>query len=173
MGPGRQLMRKGTSSDIQITPHVYVDAVRKLMDGIGLDPCSCDDQNRQVQAEHYYDALMDGLQWQWTAASVFLRPRKHIGKWVAKLVEHYEAGDVAQAVLLVPPHVGRGWWKPLWDYPICFTDHRIKFLDGDLKPIPKPQFSNAFVYFPLRGQGFASFSKFDRVFSPFGEIRQL
>lgn len=152
------------------TPEIYLDAAARVLKGIELDPASCASANERVKAERFFTAADDGLNQSWKARSIWLNPPygKRDGKsqqavWSKKLVDEYEAGGVfGSAILLVNASTSERWFKPLWNYPICFTDKRIKFIGVDAKSMPTK--GNAFVYLGTDWKGFADeFNNFGTV----------
>jgi ParB family chromosome partitioning protein len=134
------------------TPAKYIEAVRIVLDGIELDPASCAVANETVKAERYFTETTDGLSMSWIARSVFVNPpygfrvgKSNQGLWSQKLIAEFEAGNVKSAILLVNASTSERWFKPLFRYPICFTDHRIRF--DNAEPKKQPTKDNAFVYF--------------------------
>lgn len=132
------------------TPKRYVKAARDVLGGIDLDPASSDTANQVVQATRYYTAETKGLDWDWHGR-VFLNPPygrsapNGNAKFVPKLVEEYEAGRVTAAILLTSAHAtDTEWFQLLWDYRLCFTDHRLPYWNesggGD------PTFGSVFTY---------------------------
>jgi hypothetical protein len=98
----------------------------------------------------------DGLLRPWVARSVFLNPpygtrdgKSNQALWSAKVIAAYSnaaflddvspgpakeraltpavVGAIRSAILLVNASTSELWFKPLWRFPICFTDHRIRF----------------------------------------------
>lgn len=153
------------------TPQKYVNAVRRVMGGIDLDPASCHIANRVVQAETYWtvEESKSGLAADW-AGNVFLNPpygregkivdgvmdytkgRGNQATWTRYAIEQYEKGNVEQMILLVSAATSEVWFRPLWEYPICFTDHRIAFYGPDMEPVKGNTKGSAFVYFPPKGK---------------------
>jgi phage N-6-adenine-methyltransferase len=135
------------------TPARYIEAARAVMGGIDLDPATCPAAQKTVQAARHYTAADNGLAQPW-AGRVFLNPpygrgeggRSNQAIWSAKLVEEWRAGRVVEAVLLVTAATSEKWFKPLWNYPICLTDHRIAFIGPDGQPIRGNTKGSAFVY---------------------------
>src|SRR5215471_8840751 len=118
------------------TPPLYVEAARAVLGGIDLDPASSDRANETVRAHTWFTLQENGLAQQWQGR-VFLNPpygwqdgESSAGIWAAKLLAEYDAGRVSAAVLLVNAVPGNSWFAPLWRFPICFTDHRISFIDA-------------------------------------------
>jgi ParB family chromosome partitioning protein len=151
------------------TPAKYVEAVRAALVSIELDPASCAEANKTVQAQRYFTAEQDGICLEWNANTVFLNPPygRRNGKsnqdlWIGKLLREFNNGRTREAILLVNACPYLSWFKPLWDYPICFTDHKIRF-DSE-SGANSPTKGNAFVYFGSDQQSF-----FDH-FEQFGKV---
>lgn len=158
------------------TPARYVEAARVVLGGgIDLDPASCAKAQRVVKANRYFTKRKNGLSLCWSAESVFVNPPygRQFGQrgpfnsllWTSFLLRELGHGCIKNnnAILLVNASTSEKWFHPLWDYPICFTDHRIEFLtpsgesDGPTK-------GSAFVYF-----GYSTNLFYD-MFSEFGVI---
>lgn len=158
-----------SASNEWYTPSEYIEAAREVMGAIDLDPASNALANETVQAARYFTQEDDGLAQEW-AGRVWLNPpygvtdgKSNAGIWADRLIAEYRAGKVREAVLLVNANTERGWFTPLWDFPICFTNHRIQFYTVDgvgAQPID----GNALVYFGENVAGFVD------VFSRFGEV---
>lgn len=147
------------------TPAEYVEAARKVMGGIDLDPASNQEANADVvKARKYYTEETDGLSQAWGGRVWLNPPYADIGpQFVAKLIEAYNAGHVAEAVLLVNPRTDTAWFQPLFDFTLCFTNGRIKFWKAD-GSAESPTTGSVFVYLgPNR-------DRFAEVFSQFGAI---
>jgi hypothetical protein len=130
--------------------------------GIELDPASCDLANKVVQAKRFYTIDDDGLTRPWNAATVFLNPpygklkgKSQAGVWLQKLISEYKSGNVREAILLVNASTSESWFQSLYDYPICFTNHRIPFWSQDGKG-KAPTKGNVFTYFGKNVDRFAS-----------------
>ena len=150
------------------TPTIYVNAARNVMGGIDLDPASCKSANRRIKAETFYTKKDNGFIRPWFGR-VWLNPPygkedgvSRQGLWTGKLRDQFKHGRVSQGLVLINAVPDRDWFKPLWDYPICFTDHRIKFIGAG----NQPPHGNAFVYMgPLD-----RFGLFTAEFDIFGEV---
>jgi len=142
-----------------------------------LDPASSSQANEHsIQAAYHYDGWpADGLifgwdsgiaemhghtsQWAMTTErwTVFLNPPYgrlfgdtgpfNVLLWTNKMVKDYRNGKFDEGILLVNAFTGAQWFQKLWQFPICFTDHRIKFVNpGTMTPDNQPGYYNAFVY---------------------------
>jgi DNA N-6-adenine-methyltransferase (Dam) len=139
------------------TPSVYIEAARRVMGGIDLDPASCELANRTVKAAQFFNVEENGLVREWFG-KVFLNPpyrRDGIqGKFVDKLVCEYKAGRCTEAIILVGNRTECDWFAPLWEYPMCFTNHRIRFV-SPVGEKDSPVNANVFAYL---GRSMMSFS---------------
>lgn len=152
------------------TPSIYIEAVRELMGEIDIDPASNAYVNEKiVKATTYYNIEANGLSKKWNGR-VWINPpygyasgSNNQGTWSHYLIRQFEDGITKEAVLLVNANTEAKWFQPLYDYLICFTNHRIRFynIDGISS---QPTQGNAFVYFGHQRQ------RFIQVFKQFGTI---
>lgn len=143
---------QSSESNEWYTPAEYIEAARLVMGGIDLDPASNPIANKIVKAERYYTINDDGFAQDWRGR-IWLNPpygrdggESNQEKWSARLIEEYRAGNISSAILLVNAVTDRRWFNPLWDFPICFTDHRIRFYSPDTEA-GQPTHGNVLVYF--------------------------
>jgi hypothetical protein len=140
---------KSSESVEWYTPEKYIEAAREVMGGIDLDPASNDMANEIVKAPTFFtkDDDPDGLSQSWFG-NVWLNPPygKGSGLFTTKLIEEYKSGRVKSAILLLNAYgFDSGWFQPLWQYPICFTDHRVQFYSPQ-KESGGPANANIFIY---------------------------
>lgn len=149
------------------TPPEYIVAARQVLGVIDLDPASSDIANRCVRATHYYTAESDGLAYSWTGR-VWMNPpyaAELIGKFADKLIQHFAAGEVTKAIVLVNNATETNWFQGLLGQSsaVCFPRQRVRFLD----PAGNPGA-------PLQGQAVLylgdSASDFAREFAVFGKV---
>ncbi len=184
-----------SSSPEWYTPNdPYLIAVRNCLGGIELDPASCEVANRVVLAERIFTIKDNGLSQEWKSPRLFLnspygyegapdkrrngewnprlgRPNQRI--WSQKLIAEYRAGNVMQAIMLCNAQTGEQWFQPLWQYPICFVNHRIPFYTIDEQGrmvVSKngksgPTHASCFVYFG------AWHHRFEQAFKDIGAFR--
>ena len=151
-----------SSTNEWYSPRRYVEAVREVFGRkIKLDPASCEEANAVVGAERFYNIQNDGLVQSWQANTLFLNPpygringMSQAGVWVRRLISEYKSGNVREAILLVNSSTSEGWFQPLFQYPICFTNHRIRF-NGPKGKGKAPTKGNVFVYFGHNPDRFA------------------
>lgn len=140
------------------TPARYIEAARAVMGGIDLDPASCEQANQIIQAGHYFTEDDNGLIRDWTTdgqpARVWLNPPygRINGKsgqelFSKKMIAEYRAGHITAGIMLVNAATDCKWFSPLWSFPICFTDHRIKFISPTNGKAKQPTHGSAFIYF--------------------------
>lgn len=126
------------------TPEKYIEAARRVLGVIELDPASCELANHVVRARNFFDD--DGLELSWYG-SVWLNPPYPPKKWVKKLIDEFENREmVDEAILLTNNATEAQWFKPLRKYPKVFTDHRIHFWN-DSGVQHNPTHGNCFTYF--------------------------
>lgn len=130
------------------TPMKYLEAARQVMGGIDIDPASSTLANETVKATRYFTAEDDGLLQDWHGR-VWLNPPYGgiAASFVASLLGQYQKGIVTEAILLVNSNsTETKWFAPLWDFLLCFTDHRINFTSpSKTKPVGSTH-GSVFVY---------------------------
>jgi DNA N-6-adenine-methyltransferase (Dam) len=161
------------------TPSVYIEAARLVMNGIGLDPASCELANKTVKAERFYTEKQNGLERDWTCKSMWLNPPFGTVKtpydgsawqgtsvarlFIRKLLEDFKEGKIEQAILLAKADPKQNWFHLLWEYLICFACDNVYFTRPD-GPAQRNQFGVCFVYL---GENTDLFTE---VFEQFGTV---
>jgi hypothetical protein len=153
------------------TPIKYIEAARELMGGIDVDPASCAQANETVQATTYYDIETNGLNKPWIGR-VWLNPpygreggESNQEVWSVRLIEQHQSENTSEAILLVNAAVDTKWFQRLFDYPICFPNHRINFTTPETTTSGSTH-GSALIYFGNRTQEFV------RIFNRFGVVVQ-
>lgn len=155
-------------SDRWFTPPRYIEAARSTLGVIDLDPASEPAANAAVKANRFFSRAEDGLSRSWHGSTVFCNPPygrapgipSVAGAFAAKMIFEFSRGHFGAGILLVNASTSEDWFQPLFDFPICFTDHRIHFVGNGKSPTK----GNAFV---LMGGRIPLFKQF---FSPFGNV---
>lgn len=151
------------------TPARYVEAVRELFGGrIDLDPASCPEANRTVQAEDIYTAEVDGLRHRWYGNVYLNPPWGRTGRvkkaFVRKALQAYAEGEINSAVLALNSNAATSaWFAPLFANPICFPNHRVTHF-GPGGAGGNPNSGTVFVYLGPEPERFAA------IFSQFGSV---
>jgi len=161
---------KSTTGNVWYTPEIYVNAAREVMGSIDLDPATDEEGNKIIKAINIIteDDDPDGLNQDWYG-NIWLNPPygQGSGLFTSKLIKEYYDKRVKQAVLLLNAYgFDSLWFQPLWQFPICFTDHRIKFTNPN-RESGGPANANIFIYLGDNRE------KFKDVFSEFGHVIKL
>lgn len=180
------------------TPAYIVEAVRRTLLAIDLDPASCAAGQSVVQAKRFFTAQDNGLARMDWAGRVFLNPpggvaeipelgtRSNQALWYMKLCAHYMARQVSAAIFLCysievlataqRPCRDAGLLTPL-QFPICIPEKRIAFdepgPDGARVPTNQPKYGNAIVFMPSLSSGeelAAQIGRFREAFADIGDV---
>lgn len=161
--PSKLAVHFSSDTPEHYTPAEILDAVVACMGAIDLDPCSNSKTEPNVPADFHYTQEDDGLAQVWQGR-VFLNPPygREIGKWVAKLREEFDCGNVTEAIALVPARTDTDWFDRLIDgYQFhCFVHGRLTFIgNGESAPFP-----STIVYLGTDwGRFYYAFRSFGRI----------
>lgn len=144
------LATKHTGDEESYTPKEYLASARTVMGVIDLDPASNPMAQENVGADRYFTVDDDGLTQEW-AGNVWMNPpytARVINRFIDKLVDHYEAGEVTQAIVLTNNNTDTSWFHQGANAAaaVCFTAGRINFLKRDGSR-SSPTNGQAFLYF--------------------------
>lgn len=133
------------------TPPQYLEAARRVMGGIDLDPASSEKAQELVQAAVYYTKDDNGLERPWSGR-VWMNPpyaKNLIWPFCERLCEFYASEDVTEAIVLVNNATETAAFQRMAELAssICFHAKRIKYLNRDLEPAETPVQGQAFLYF--------------------------
>lgn len=150
-----------SESEDWYTPDRYMNTVRAFFNGIDLDPCSCEQANQTVGAENIFTKKDDSLTKDWFG-KVFINPpygkdgiESVAGIFCNKAISEFQKGNAEEVIILVNSSHTQKWQTPLYDFAVCFVDHRIKFVASDGSENDNPTFGNIFVYLGSRVKEFA------------------
>lgn len=120
------------------TPPQYIEAARRVMGTIDLDPASSECANEVVKAKKYFDEATNGLDKTWYG-NIWMNPpyaQPAIFEFISKL----ETETFEQAVVLVNNATETKWGQKLLELSnaVCFHTGRIRFVspDGELGDAP-------------------------------------
>lgn len=135
------------------SPQHVIERVIACMGGIDLDPCSNSHDAPNVPAAAHFTPEDDGLAQVWRG-TVYMNPPygREIDAWVEKLASEYHAGNVTEAIALVPARTDTQWWQRLNEFHVCFVVGRLTFI-GNSDPAPFP---SAVVYMGSEVGNFAA-----------------
>lgn len=132
------------------TPPEFIESARTVLGTIDLDPASSVIANRTVQATHFYTSETNGLEANWFG-NVWMNPPYSgdlVGKFINKLVYHYDNGDVKEAIVLVNNATETGWFEELVyrASAVTFPRGRIRYINTDGEASGAPLQGQAFIY---------------------------
>lgn len=112
------------------TPREIVEAARKVLGGIDLDPASNPCAQRVVRATSYYTKTRSGLLQPWKGRVYCNPPYSLAADFAKKLLVEWDAGNVTGAVYLIVSHyTNNGSFQRLLREAtaVCFPSGRIPF----------------------------------------------
>jgi ParB family chromosome partitioning protein len=157
-----------TGDDEYYTPPLYVEAARRVMGGIDLDPASSPQANCVIRADDILTEQLDGLQYHWAGRVWLNPPYSKSDAFVEKLLDDYHRGDVTQAIICVNNNASDAlWFQPLFKFYRCVAHHRPDFNPAGTpdKKASAPSKGTYFVYLGENVEGFTY------EFTAFGDVQ--
>src|SRR5271170_2863410 len=116
-----QNINADSGSDEYFTPGEIVEAARRVMGEIDLDPASSVLANKRIKAKRIWTISDDGLKQQWFGRVWLNHPfGKSTNKpWILKLAEEYRAGRTQEAICISFASTSEKWFSPLLEQPQC------------------------------------------------------
>jgi ParB family chromosome partitioning protein len=156
----------GYDGDEWFTPAEYIEAARDVMGSIDLDPASTSEAQKVVGAVRFFSKDDNGLMQTWNG-NVFLNPPYSvplIQEFVEKVMFEFDAGNIAQAIVLTNNSSDTKWFHSLLSrFPACFTRGRVQFWRPNLETFGTRQGQTFFYIGP-------NVNRFRAVFSEFGIV---
>jgi ParB family transcriptional regulator, chromosome partitioning protein len=135
------------------TPAEYVPLIRRVLGEIELDPASCAEANKVIQAKNYYSIAEDGLTRPWFGNVYLNPPYKNMRKWVDKLLVEFNGKTIDQVILLSNPSTDTSWFAWLCSRynrttsVFCCVEGRIEFPSPDeTLTVNQPRSPSMFTY---------------------------
>lgn len=125
-----QLINSDSGNQEWYTPSEIIEAARKTMGVIKLDPFSCEQANKTVRANFYMTKEQDGWSSDWLGAECWVNhpfSRENNKAIAAKVVSEHEKG--AEIVMITFAATSEAWFKPLLNFPQCFLHGRTNYYD--------------------------------------------
>jgi hypothetical protein len=115
------------------TPSAIIEAARRTLGGIDLDPASSAAANDRVQAATYFTEAIDGLAQDWFGRVWMNHPfgRVQNPRWIQKIEREMEAGRMVEACCITFACTSESWFQPLLRRPQCFLTPRTNYLLPD------------------------------------------
>jgi hypothetical protein len=184
-----------TGGDVEYcTPVEIVEAARRVMGTIDLDPASSENANRIIKAAHIYTEKENGLLQPWHGnvwlnhpfgraeeactpdCNKTIKNKNHVhhaydyygnAAWVNHLDHEYEAGRLIQSCNITFASTSEAWFQPLAKRPQCYLCPRTNYRlpDGTIKKgVPK---GSVVTYYGTNLDAFA------REFAAFGVVKDF
>lgn len=160
------------------TPAPVIEAARKLLGTIALDPASCAEANETVKAIKIFTKEDDGLHRAWEASTVWCNP-PYSGKgnpcktaeWWAHMLDQWDSGHFREGLFLMNASPSARWVHEMgvYDFPVLFTDGRLAF-EGPGGG-GQPRYDNMIVYItPAWHSERLAAWRFQRAFKDIGRV---
>jgi ParB family chromosome partitioning protein len=133
------------------TPPEYIEAARAVLGEIDLHPASSEKAQETVQARQFFTIEGDGLSKRWEGR-IWLNPpynQNLVDKFVLKLCEHFDQGEVTAALLLTNNCTETLWLQRAAKSAaaICLPAGRVHFLNEEGDPVGAPLQGQVLSYF--------------------------
>lgn len=128
-----QLINQDSGDYEYYTPPEIIEAARKVMGSIDIDPASSEEANKIVCASMYWGIGDDGLIKPWVG-NVFLNhpfSRKNNPLWIKKAVKEYMESRAHQLICITFAATSEAWFQPLTEFRQCYLVPRTNYYKPD------------------------------------------
>lgn len=124
-----------TGENESYTPLIYIEAARKVLKRIDLDPATSEFGQGRVKAQKYYTAKDNALTKDWIG-KIWMNPpysQPLIYDFIKKAVSEYQKKNITEAIILTNNYTDTQWFHLIESVSslLCFTKGRIKFEKED------------------------------------------
>ena len=125
-----QLINANSGNQEWYTPVEIIEAARKTLGRIDLDPFSCAKANEVVKATHIYTKEDDGFIRPWFGKVWVNHPfSRENNKRIAEQVSNQHYGNDCEIVMITFAATSESWFKPLLYHPQCYLHGRTNYYD--------------------------------------------
>lgn len=119
------------------TPAPIIEAARKAMGSIDLDPASSEAANLRVKATDIFTEADDGLTKMWWGNVWLNHPfgRTQNPAWIDKVIDEWAESNFSQLCCITYACTSEKWFRPLLNHTQCFLYPRTNYHlpDGSIK----------------------------------------
>lgn len=112
------------------TPLEIIEAARRVMGGIDLDPASSAEANARVASAFYFSRADNGLAQQWFGRVWLNAPFADNAAFVGKLLAEHAAGRVVQACVITFASLDTAWARRLMAFARWYPEGRVAYIPG-------------------------------------------
>ena len=136
------------------TPPELMDAIRRVLGEIDLDPASSKEANKVVRAKSFFTRQTNGLKRRWRGRVFLNPPFDDWPAWMTKLDQELRAGRISQAIVIGPANISA--FRPLLKRKglLLIPDARPKYYDPDSEKLVDPPFGSLVCYVGRRRDQF-------------------
>jgi len=132
-----QLINQTSGKFEYYTPQPILDAARKVLGEITLDPASSKAANAFVKANCFFTETDAPLHRPWFGNVWMNHPfgRTENPLWIGKLIHEFSSRRVGRALCITYACTSEAWFHPLMHFPQCFLVPRTNYIlpDGSVK----------------------------------------
>jgi ParB family chromosome partitioning protein len=128
-----KLINQDSGDQEYYTPDFIVEACRKTMGSIDLDPFSSAKANLTVGAKKFYTKDDDGFSQSWYGNVFVNHPfsRENNKKIFHKAIRECSKGNADCIMLITYASTSEAWFKPSLDFPQCYLYGRTNYILPD------------------------------------------
>ena len=115
------------------TPSEYIEAARRVMGQIDLDPASCEVANQTVKASQFFSKDDSGLERLWKAKALWMNPpyaADLVRQFAQRFAQYVSCGHVEEGIVLVNNATETRWFLEMVTVctAVVFPTGRVRFL---------------------------------------------